>query len=475
MMEPSNRRPRNRSLAQRKAAARRRRQQVMLLRLCVLLGFVLVLVVVAAIVLLKPSGDPNGDKYPSVNQGGPNPLISQWVLEAGTSMEPEVFLQEPTEEELAFETDLSKLNLKVPGTHEILIRVGEKVYATKVVVVDTVAPKAEAVNTVTQPGVLPKAEELVKNIVDAGPVKVTYQTEPDVSKNGDTLAKVLLTDSAGNTTTIEVPVKVFRDDTPPVITGVANKEFFIGDSISYKEGVAVTDDITEYPVLTVDNSAVKPHVEGTYPVIYTARDAAGNETSVTVYFTFRERPAGYVEPEVAYGLAQAVLSRITTEDMTKAEVAAAIYNWVKRNITWNEHSDKSSGWAAGAVYGFEQRKGDCFTYYATAKALLDVAGIPNLDIVKVVTPETSQSAHYWNLVNLGDGWYHMDCTPRNGNLTESFFLYTDEEMLAYSRLPVNQNCFNFDLNAYPPRATKSLKGYIEFDGYTQKVNIKESW
>ena len=46
---------------------------------------------------------------------------------------------------------------------------------------------------------------------------------------------------------------------------------------------------------------------------------------------------------------------------------------------------------------------------------------------------------YWNLVDVGDGWYHMDCTPRANNYTDSFFLFTDEEMLAYSRKHKNGN------------------------------------
>jgi hypothetical protein len=96
-----------------------------------------------------------------------------------------------------------------------------------------------------------------------------------------------------------------------------------------------------------------------------------------------------------------------------------------------------------------------------------------MDVVKVITPQTSQSNHFWSLVDVGDGWYHMDCTPRANNYADSFFLYTDEEMLAYSRK--NKNCFNFDLEAYPQRGTNSVQSHIKFSGNTQKVTITESW
>ena len=458
-METSRNRPDPRTAARRKAAMKRRRRQAALRRMCIGLMFALVIIIVIAVVISK------ADK--------PNPLVEKYTLEAGSGMEAADFLRDKDGQKASFVTDLDELNLKVPGEHEIKISVDGKTYTTTLLIQDTVAPTAQPVNTVTKPKVLPKAEELVKNIVDATAVTVTYQREPDVSKNGDAVAVVLLTDAAGNSATVEVPVKVFVDTTAPVITGAQNREIFIGDSIAYKEGITVTDDHTSNPVLMVDNTAVKPQTPGIYPVIYTARDAAGNETSVTVYFTLRERPSNYVEPEVAYQYARDVLNNKikVTPEMSKAEVAAAIYNWVKRNIGWYDHSNKENGWPAGAVDGFEQRRGDCFTYYSVTKALLDVAGIPNLDVVKVVTPQTSQSSHYWNLVDVGDGWYHMDCTPRANNYTDSFFLYTDEEMLAYSRK--HKNCFNFDLEAYPPRATESVQQYLKFSVPT--VTIKESW
>lgn len=59
--------------------------------------------------------------------------------------------------------------------------------------------------------------------------------------------------------------------------------------------------------------------------------------------------------------------------------------------------------------------------------MLDVCGIQNVDIVK---SDTSHSAHYWSLINLGDGWYHFDATPRKGG--GNFFMLTDAELAAYS-------------------------------------------
>ena len=466
-MEPQ-RRPDPRTIARRKAAMKRRKRQLALRRLILLLGVVLLLtLVIAAVVFVAKLMKPEDKK---------SPVLEKFTLEAGTKLELDDLLRDPKQGNAELVTDVTKLNLSTPNMFRVEVKVDGESYFTTVTVQDTIAPTAEAVFTATKPGVLPMAEKLVKNIKDAGPVTVSYDKVPDVSVNDRTVtAVVLLTDAAGNTAKVEAEVLVFLDENAPVITGAVNREYFIGDSIAYKEGITVTDDHTKNPVLTVDNTAVRPQTPGIYPVTYTATDAVGNVTSVTVYFTFRERPNDYVEPEVAYGYARDILKNKikVTDSMTKPQVAAAIYNWVKQNISWYDHSEKDHGWPAGAVAGFEQRKGDCFTYYAVTKALLDVAGIPNLDVVKVVTPETSQSAHYWSLIDVGDGWYHIDCTPRAKNYSDSFFLYTDAEMLAYSEKPENKNCFNFDMDAYPPRATESVQEYIKFNVPT--VTIKESW
>lgn len=456
-MEPSTNNDRARAAARRKAAIRRRRKrQAALQRACVLLA-VLLMVLIGAILLLMPK----------------NPLVENLTLEAGTGLNPEQFLKKETNKSVAFVTDISKLNLTVPGEHEIEINVGGKTYSTILKIEDKTAPKADPVNSTTQADTLPDPEDLVTNIRDVGPVTVSYQVEPDVSKGGEVVAHVLLTDAAGNTSVVQVKLLVMQDEIAPEIHGAADWEVYVGDPIAYKANITVSDDQTQNPTLTVDNSKVDTGKAGKYPVTYTATDAAGNSTSVTVYLTLVDKPSGYVEPEVVYGMAQEVLNEITNENMSKVEVAAAIYNWVRTHIGWYDHSNKDSGWAAGAYDGFTKRMGDCFTYYSTAKALFDVAGIPNVDVTKVVTAQTSRSSHYWSLIDVGDGWYHVDITPRNNNFTDSFFLYTDEEMLAYSRK--HKNCFNFDLDAYPDRATQSVQEHMEFDKNSLTVTLKESW
>jgi transglutaminase-like putative cysteine protease len=387
----------------------------------------------------------------------PGELLLQRVsVEAGTAPSPAMFLVDAQAygELAAFKTDMSTVNINVPGEYPIVITINGKDYSTVMEIVDKTPPAAAPSGYATEVGVLPEAYMLVTDVKDVSDVTVSYYQEPDVSKGGTTEAIVRLTDAYGNTTDMVVELLVTADEVPPVIEGAVDLEYFLGESISYKSGITVTDDETESPKLSVDNSQVDSSKAGTYPVTYTATDDAGNTASVTVQLTLKEKPKGYVDKETVYDLARKVLDDITNDSMTDMEVAFAIYKWTKSNIAYTGSSDKSS-WTKGAYQAFTKKSGDCYNYFAAAKALYDVAGIENVDVIK---SDTSHSSHYWSLINLGDGWYHVDCTPRRN--VGYFFMNTDAELEAYSKK--NKNSHIFDTDAYPERATESVQDLVDY-------------
>lgn len=107
-------------------------------------------------------------------------------------------------------------------------------------------------------------------------------------------------DSAGNEATRTVKVTVVeKDTTKPVISGTKNFTVEQGsDKPNWLQGVTVTDNKDNNPTITVNDSAVKLDTIGTYNLVYTATDASGNETVVTVTVTVIE-PA--VEETVSFG------------------------------------------------------------------------------------------------------------------------------------------------------------------------------
>lgn len=259
------------------------------------------------------------------------------------------------------------------------------------------------------------------------------------------------------------------DTTPPVISGAHDLVTEVGVSVSYRSGVSVSDDTDERVVLTVDSSAVDLSTAGCYSVIYSATDLSGNTASVTVTITVKQPLPDEEEPtentasnlpnpaedakivvtqEMLDGITSAILAKITTPGMSKYEQARAIYNYVNQHITYVSTSDKTD-WVRGAYLGLTRGKGDCYNYWAASKALLTAAGIDNLDLQRV----GGATQHFWNLVNVGDGWYHFDtCWHPSGYPLDSFML-TEAEVRAYTQKLADEigrvNYFTYDYDACP--------------------------
>lgn len=388
-----------------------------------------------------------------------SPVEKDVTLEAGSQITVDKFTDKP--EEVSFVTDVTAIDTAKVGEYEVVLSYGKKEVTATLVIQDTVAPTATAAEVSTAVGALPEAAECVTDIVDATVVTASYKTEPDVSKSGTVEAIVVLTDEGGNATDVPVTIVIADDTEAPVISGVTDKQIEVGASISYKKDVTVTDNVDPDPELTIDNSQVDLNTAGRYPVTYTATDFAGNASSVTISVIVTEKSVSTITDEQVYYYARPILESITDDSMTDMEVAFAIYNWVSYNLDYVNDSDKSS-WQKGAYDALSTYRGDCYNYFAVAKALYNCAGIENIDVEK---SNTSHSRHYWSLVNLGDGWYHIDPTPRKGD-DDRFFMVTDEELLSYSKR--HHDSHIFDLEAYPARATTSVQDKVDYVGKTIK-------
>lgn len=145
-------------------------------------------------------------------------------------------------------------------------------------------------------------------------------------------------------------------------------------------------------------------------------------------------------------LANQIVVQIVTENMTEREKATAIYKWIQSHIGYIATSDKSD-WVAEAIRGLRTRRGDCFTYFAVARAMLDAAGIENLPVY----PKEGYHVHYWNLVYVEGGWYHFDTTPRKSGAT--FCIVTNAQYDALSGARYSTRYLENGME-YPEMATK---------------------
>lgn len=261
------------------------------------------------------------------------------------------------------------------------------------------------------------------------------------------------------------------DTQPPVIEGPHDMTVAVGMTLSYRSGVTAVDQVDGKVKLDVDASQVNLTQPGEYPVTYRAVDRAGNRAETTVTVTVVEvsgvddddptadvsgegqeielPPIKEVTAEMVNEEADRILGKILTPSMSQWEQARAIYNYVHTRIKYVGTSDKSS-WLMGAYVGFTRGRGDCYNYFACSKALLDRAGIPNVDLYRV----GGGTDHYWQLVNVGSGWYHFDACPHPNSYPLYSFLLDETAVREYTEkcAPVRSNYYVYDYENCPVTA-----------------------
>ncbi len=339
--------------------------------------------------------------------------------------------------EAYFINDISELDLSHPATYVIRINVDGEVYKTKINVVDTISPVL-VLREVEDFLFVPKIpEEFVQVADDNTNIILSFLEEPDVDYCGKQEVCIQAEDEGGNKTIQKTYLTLQEDTEPPKIEGVRNLVAVLGKSISYKNGIKVTDNCQEGVQLEVDSSAVNLNQEGSYPVTYTATDLAGNETSISATVTVKVNL--YSEEDV-YALADAALAGIITPQMAEMDKLSAIFNYIRSHVSYVNTSEKGD-WLKSAYYGFTKGKGDCYVYASMAKVLLTRAGIANVDIHKI----PAKTSHYWNLVDIGNGWYHFDTTPRKDKTV--IFMWTDQQLMEYS--DSHHNSHLYDKSLFP--------------------------
>lgn len=344
------------------------------------------------------------------------------------------------------------------GTHTVEIFVDEMLMQATLIIEDTVAPTASPVTVfITDASKTPKADDFVTDVKDATGVICEFKESYDFNTTSDVNVIIVLTDEAGNSTEVEALATCSVDTEPPVIEGVQDITVVLGESVSYKSGVTVTDNSGESIKVSVDNSRVNLKAVGVYEVSYSATDSAGNSTIVRATVTVIEAPKA-TEADVAE-LAEKVYKSLYTDGMTKWDIAFAIYNWTHDSITYVDVETTIDDSVQAAYDGFSDLKGDCLTYMTVAEALLKQAGIPTKRIERL--KYENEANHYWLLVDIGDGWYHFDACWRLKNKPFEPFMRTDAELAEYCTEYEIEYYYRFDKSKYPSRGTVSYYSAAE--------------
>lgn len=209
---------------------------------------------------------------------------------------------------------------------------------------------------------------------------------------------------------------------------------------SFKDHVKAVDDRDGKVSFKVDASKINWEKEGIYKVYYTAKDKAGNEAKawakVQVY-----------KVGTAESIADEVLRSVIKTSWSDEKKLRAIYRYVKGCCSYTD-TGSHTDWRKRAVEGISYQRGDCFTFYSITRLLVTRAGIPNLEVTRY--PKRAGNQHWWSLVYVRGGWYHLDTTPRRRD--GKFCLVTYEQLLGYS----SGSTFRHRQDILPKEATKKI-------------------
>ncbi len=272
-----------------------------------------------------------------------------------------------------------------------------------------------------------KAGITVTDDCDPKPTLTVHYAGLNLNSTGSYTVTYTATDAAGNVSTQVATITVILDNQPPQIFGVNKLSIYQGSTVSYRKNIVITDDQDPFPRLTIDSSAVNIEVPGTYEVIYTATDAAGNAASVATTITIQEKQPTYVDEAIILAEADKILAQIITEDMTIRQQVEAVYLYSHVGHRWSGSSDKTDRLQA-AYHLMMGNGGDCFNYYALNSLLLERLGIPQISVERSAS-SVRDARHYWSLVSLdgGETWYHVDACPMYPEYAQ-VCLFTDEQL-----------------------------------------------
>jgi len=380
-------------------------------------------------------------------------VIEKVTLEAGNPITADLFFKDYNPEQDKIVSDISTIDTTIPNTYKLMVSITGVEYESVIEIADTVAPTAQAVpQNLIYPDKV-KAEDCVTNIEDVSPYNIEFKEEPDFEEVNSREVTVLITDIYGNKSEIQVPLTITKDTIAPKIEGAHDLSFTMDEKIIYRDGITVTDNTDSNPELKIDTSEVDVTKEGIYPVTYIASDKFGNTSRVTVSINIIKKPNG-VNNKKIYSMAQKVLKRIITDDMSDTEKAFRIFNWLWHNVKYvGFHTEMT--WQKAAYDGFKKHSGNCFTFYSMAKVMLDIEEIPNMMVSRY---PIKKNPHYWNLVYLEGEWYHCDSNPYR-DLNCYYFMRTDEEL-------DSRRQFDSKNKKYPARATESVQSRLDFKKMT---------
>lgn len=367
-------------------------------------------------------------------------IIPEYEINAGEPL-PDCSVFAQAAKSCCYAEDVDFEGVMLSGEYFLGLEADGRSYRVRLNVRDTEPPVLTVKNAQAFQCCAIPAESFVDTLEDTEEVSVSYKETPDFSVLGDTAVTIIATDRSGNSSEASAVLTVVEDNEPPVFFGVKALLGYIGDTVLYRSGISVSDNSGAEIEFEVDKSAVDESREGSYEVIYSAADPAGNVTEAKAVLTMVKLE---FTQETVNELCDAVLSGIITAGMDDIERTYAIYKYVYSHITYID-KDQMVDPIKAVCESLRKRTGSCYAFAQITAALLTRTGITNT-VVERDTSMTGGATHFWNLVDYGSGWYIVDSCPRKDK--PEVFLWNGELADMYTKYD-SVNTFLYDKNVYP--------------------------
>lgn len=313
------------------------------------------------------------------------------TLELGQKLTKEMILTNVQRDgDLLSQKSIDQINSSGVGQYTLTVKGQDRSGECAVTVQDTVAPTLELKEVNVDLGDKLTVKKFIKTCEDAsGSVTTKFVNTPSSKKEGTFTVTVEAEDKNGNKTTAETTLKVHKDSTPPVFSGLTAMTVKKNASPNFKSGVKATDAKDGTVSFTVNTSKVNLSKAGTYYATYTATDSAGNKATARRKITVTHNDADTKE------LVKSFAAKIGSDD------PLTIMKYIRSKIKYNHNW----GGSDPVWYGLKNKTGNCYVHAKILEAVLELKGY------KTQLIWVTDKSHYWNLVYLDGKWQHIDATP----------------------------------------------------------------
>lgn len=409
-------------------------------------------------------------------------IVPEYTLEIGQKITMEDLLTcEERNDAILTQEWIDEINAGPLGTYTFESCFGEYRQVCTVTVQDTLAPELDAADLSVYLGDAVEADDFIKSIKDgSGFYEITTSQIPDTSVVGTHSITIQATDNSGNSVSQTVQLEVIEDHEAPVFSGISSMQIELGDDPSFRSGVRATDNHDGSVDFSVDASSVNLEVLGTYRVVYSAVDGAGNRATATRSVTVNPdstppKFSGLSDMTVEKNSSPDFVDGVTATDRRDGEVAvtynvdnidlstagtyyitytaedssgniatarrkivvnidssdvAVLVSQVASGLSSNPEAIRdyvrntisyNSNWGGDypVWYGFTTKTGNCYVHALCFQALLKAKGYETMLIW------CEDKSHYWNMVKINGEWKHMDSTP-NYYLHRLYSIMNDE-------------------------------------------------